>query len=173
MPEMTKSSPKKKTAKKTKKKVSKKAKSTGVVETRGRPSLFSDEIFNKIVEMYTEGKTEDQVAEIIGVHVETIRRWKREKEGFRWASAEAKMIADEMVEASLFKKAIGFNYFEEQATRDGVQALQKYAQPDPRAQIFWLKNRRSADWKDRVEVEHKSNHSIFLDTGDEEEDIPV
>ena len=139
----------------------------------GRPSVFSDAVIQKIIELYKEGRTEQQVADIIGVHVDTIRKHKKSNDSFLWASKEAKQIADEMVEASLFKKAIGFNYYEEQSTKDGVLALQKYCAPDTKAQIFWLKNRKSDDWKDRVEVEQKSTASVFLGTGDGEEEIPL
>ena len=149
------------------------SKPTTEAKTLGRPSLFSETVLTKILELYGKGLTDEQVSEIIGVHVNTLRRWKDKKETFRWATKEAKMVADELIEASLFKKALGFNYFEEQSTKDGIVALQKYSTPDTKAQIFWLKNRRSQDWKDRVEVVEFSTKTIRLNTGDEETDIDL
>lgn len=161
------------TKKKTKKASVQEPTQEPVLETRGRPSVFCEEVANKIIQLHSEGRTDKQVAEIIGVHENTVIRWRKEKDFFRWSSKEAKMLADEMVEASLFKKATGFNYYEEQATKDGVQALQKYHAPDTKAQIFWLKNRRSDEWKDKIEVEQRSTTSILLDTGEEEEEYSL
>lgn len=148
---------------------------TGTADKKmGRPTVFSETVLQKCVDLFGEGKTDEQVAKIIGVTSQTIRNWRKSHEEFFWATKEAKLLADEMVEASLFKKAIGFNYFEEQATKDGIQSLQKFSTPDTKAQIFWLKNRKPKDWKDKVEIENRSTASIFLDpgTGDKEE-IPL
>lgn len=142
-------------------------------ETRGRPSVFSEEVAKKIIELHGQGKTDEQVAEIIGITSQTLRNWRKSNENFLWATREAKLLADEMVEASMFKNAVGFNYYEQQTSKDGVVALRKYKAPDTKAQIFWLKNRKPKEWRDTVQLEQDANYTILVDTGDEEEEFDV
>lgn len=61
-----------------------------------------------------------------------------QKPQFLQSLKEAKQAADDLVEASLFHKAIGWN---------GMPS-------DTTAAIFWLKNRRPAEWREKQEVEH-------------------
>ena len=38
--------------------------------------------------------------------------------------------------------------------------IRKYYPPDSTALIFWLKNRKPADWRDKVEPEHSGTVQI-------------
>lgn len=120
----------------------------------GRPTAFDEEKATKIVELFANGSTEAEVAEIIGVHENTIRNWKKSHQKFLWATKEAKEFADSLVEKSLFKRAIGMKYYEEAVTKDGVIAIQKYAPPDAQSMKYWLNNRKPKQWRDRVEMVH-------------------
>ena len=59
------------------------------------------------------------------------------------------------------KRALGYSY-EEKTFEDGVlkKVVVKEVQPDTTAQIFWLKNRMSANWRDKVEVNNSNNEEI-------------
>lgn len=119
----------------------------------GRPSKFNDKIADKIIKLAEEGKTEEQISEIIGVHVNTLRNWKGKHPEFLWAIREAKLTADELVEASLFSRAVGYSHPEVKVfCQDGQiieHVVQKHYPPEVQAQQFWLKNRRPDEWREK------------------------
>ena len=132
----------------------------------GRPSIFSETVASKIIELGGEGKTDKQICEITGIGATTLDRWKREKENLRWALNKAKAAADELVEASLFHRALGYSHPEEKifcsegiVTR--VETTQHYP-PDATSAIFWLKNRKPKEWRDKTELEVGSTGSITV-----------
>ena len=45
--------------------------------------------------------------------------------------------------------------------------IRKYYPPDTTAGIFWLKNRKPAEWRDKQEVEHSGNVTIQASPLDE------
>jgi hypothetical protein len=123
------------------------------VNKGGRPSKFNETVRDKILELAEEGKTEEQIAEIIGIHVNTLRNWKGKHPTFLWALKESKGVADDLVEASLFQRAIGYTHPEEKVFCHLGQLVkhqgQKHIPPDVTAQIFWLKNRRPDEWREK------------------------
>lgn len=68
--------------------------------------------------------------------------------------------ADIEVENSLYKRAMGYRY-DEVTLEGGVEKrrVTKEVPPDVTAQIFWLKNRKPAQWRDRLNVDAKMEHS--------------
>ena len=137
-----------------------------------RPSKFNIALSEKMIELYNKGKTDRQVAEIIGVSERTITNWKASNPGFLLSLKEAKQGADDLVEASLFSRAIGYTNPEEKifCDKDGniirAPTLKHYA-PDVTAQIFWLKNRRPELWRDKIEISNED------DQAKEVEAIPI
>jgi len=65
---------------------------------------------------------------------------------------------DSRVENALLKRALGYEYTETryEETDKGEKRVEvtKHVPPDPRAAIFWLKNRRPDKWSDRQVLEH-------------------
>jgi len=142
----------------------------------GRPSLFSEVAGTKITELALAGKTDDQVAEIIGVHVNTIRNWKKNNKQLLWSVNEAKQQADEFVEASLFSRAVGYTHPEERIfcnQNGGITRADttKHYPPDATSMIFWLKNRKPKEWRDRVEVAPGEPIKFLVGLGDEQEKL--
>ena len=91
---------------------------------------------------------------------------------FRELLKEGKEISDLNVESALYKRAMGYEY-EETTTevvvdKDGngtttfVRKTKKQIAPDTTAQIFWLKNRQSARWKDRHDMDVTVNPFLEL-----------
>ena len=63
------------------------------------------------------------------------------------------------VENMLYKRATGYEYDEvKEEYEDGVltkrTVTKKTVVPDTSAQIFWLKNRKPTEWRDRREVDN-------------------
>ena len=108
---------------------------------RGRRSTFNEKIRDTIIRLVEEGKTDKQVAEAIGVSKRTLSNWKGNHSDLLQAVREAKLTADELVEMSLYRKAIGW---------------EKMA-PDTTAAMFWLRNRQPKKWREKTESDTQVN----------------
>lgn len=114
---------------------------------RGRPTKFNEQLSQIMINLAAEGKTNQEIADIVGVAESTVRLWAKSIPDFSAAIKEVKDVADSLVEAALFQKATGYEGYP----------------PDTTAAIFWLKNRRPTEWRDRHELEvenpsAESNH---------------
>lgn len=123
---------------------------------RGRPSSFNPEVKNKVIELAKEGKTDVEISEIIGIHPNTLGYWKGKYKDFLWSLKEAKQNADDLVKASLFRRATGYYHDEEkiffhQGDVTRVKTVKHYP-PDTGAAIFWLKNRQPKEWRETYQV---------------------
>jgi hypothetical protein len=102
------------------------------------------------------GGTDEQIAEMLGVSVDSITRWKQKHPDFCGALKLGKDEADDRVERSLFERATGYSHpdvhvsnFQGDIT---LTPITKQYPPDTTAGIFWLKNRRPKEWRDRQEL---------------------
>lgn len=101
-----------------------------------------------------DGLTDEQIASNIGIAPKTLYRWQDRFGQIRQALKVGKEVVDIQVENALLKRALGYRY--EEVTREYgevTRVVTKEVQPDTTAQIFWLKNRRPAAWRDRRETE--------------------
>lgn len=109
-----------------------------------------------------DGLTYQQIADNMHINVATLRVWRITYPTIDAALKESADIADRHVENVLYKRALGFRYYEEISERrmneeTGVEELmvvrriEKQALPDVTAQIYWLKNRKPKDWRDKRE----------------------
>lgn len=89
-----------------------------------------------------DGLIEKQIYKNMGVSKNVFYRWKKENQEFRDLLKESKDTADREVENALFKSATGF-----------VGPDEKYYPPNTTAQIFWLKNRKHDEWRDKRETD--------------------
>lgn len=104
------------------------------------------------------GLTDEQIAKNIGINRTTLYDWKKKETNIADALKKGKEVIDFEVENALLKKALGYTITikEEKLDKDGcVHTLEKdvHIPPDTTAQIFWLKNRKPNNWKDRVETD--------------------
>ncbi len=142
----------------------------------GRPSTYASDYVEQAAKLCALGATDDEMADFFGVHRSTLYRWKLEHPDFCDAIKAGKAIADDRVERSLYQKATGFDYTEEQAIKVKVGQheekveiveVRRHAPADTTAAIFWMKNRKPEDWRDKTEVQ--VTHSL-ADLSDEELD---
>lgn len=113
-----------------------------------------------------DGLTDKQIASNIGINETTLNRWKKDHLPIMQVLKESKEIADRQVENALHKTALGFYYEEDMVTNQGdVVRVKKYSKPNTTAQIFWLKNRKPADWRDKQEIE-QTNTNIEIRVGE-------
>lgn len=123
---------------------------------RGRPQTYDPERHPLWAEGLAKlGKIEDDIAAAMGIHVSTLRDWKKKFPEFSVALKIGKSEADTQVESALYKRALGYQY-EEIKTVNGDERIEKTIKqvpPDVTAQIFWLKNRRPDEWRDKQQTE--------------------
>lgn len=112
----------------------------------GRPSMADKWIKGdgliKVRGWARDGLTNEQIAHNIGINVKTLYDWQNKYSNFCNALKDTKDIVDRQVENALYKSACGF------IGDDG-----KYYPPSTTAQIFWLKNRKRLEWRDKIEQE--------------------
>lgn len=121
---------------------------------------LDDKQIQKITKLYEQGATDEMVATALGIHRATLHRWKVANPELLHAIKVAKDVVDDLVELSLFNRAIGYSYdsekiFYNMKTNQVVRVpVVVHVPPDPTSIIFHLKNRRPDRWRDvnRTEV---------------------
>lgn len=131
-----------------------------------RPTKFSKDKEEIAIVMYELGATDKQVAKVLKVAEQTINNWKIKNPSFFESLKEGKLYKDGEVETSLLKRAKGFVRRIERVGKDGQPIiLKEEVPPDPTSMIFWLKNRKPKEWRDKQEVEHSGEVGVTLNIG--------
>ena len=126
----------------------------------GRPSSYKPEFAEQAVKLCQLGATDAELADFFKVTTVTIWRWQSAHVEFCNALKRGKDAADERVERSLYARATGYThdavkiFMPAGAKKPVYAAYQEHVPPDVTAQIFWLKNRRRDEWRDKQEHEH-------------------
>lgn len=136
----------------------------------GRPTKYKPEYAKIARQMCELGATDPQLAAAFEVNTCTIALWKVTYPEFSDAIKISKDCADNLVEQSLYKRALGYETEEIDIRVIEGQIVQtpikKVYPPDPTAMIFWLKNRQKEKWRDKQEVQHSG--SIMAEMTDEQ-----
>lgn len=99
------------------------------------------------------GLVDEQIAHNMGINVATLYQYKNKYSDICNALKKGKEVVDLEVENALLKRALGYEYEERVIDDKGEKTIIKHLPPDTTAQIFWLKNRKPADWRDKRETE--------------------
>lgn len=127
---------------------------------------LTEEGLIKIEGWARDGLTDEQMAHNIGISASTLYDWKKKYPELSESLKRGKEVVDRQVENALLKTALGFEYEEETVTNTGaVVTTKKYSKPNTTAQIFWLKNRKSNEWRDQQHIE-QTNRNIEVVVGD-------
>jgi len=111
---------------------------------------------------FRDGLTIEQIAHNIGIKRITFHGWMNKYPEIAEIALKTREVVDREVENSLFKKAMGFEVEETETIirvdNKGrevkeVKKYKKYIPPSDTALIYWLKNRKPTEWRDRREVE--------------------
>jgi hypothetical protein len=120
----------------------------------GRPTAYKPEYAEQAQKLCQLGATDVELADFFEVAVRTIANWQTRHPEFLQALKAGKDVADERVERSLYHKAIGYTFDAVKIFNHQGAALEvpyrEHVPPDTTAAIFWLKNRRPKDWRERV-----------------------
>jgi hypothetical protein len=123
----------------------------------GRPPEYDPTIHPKIVQaLAAEGKSNRKLAKNLGIGEKTFYLWQSKYSEFRDAIKAGKEWPDDMVEASLFQRAIGYSHPAQKImVVDKEVEIVDYTEhypPDTNAAEFWLTNRRPKVWKHKQEI---------------------
>jgi hypothetical protein len=105
-----------------------------------------------------DGLTNGQIANNIGIDERTLYRWKEKESLICQSLKKGREVADYEVENALFKRALGYTIQikEQKIDKDGCvhdTTRDMHVPADTTAQIYWLKNRKPKEWRDKVEQE--------------------
>lgn len=120
-----------------------------------------------------DGLTEAQIAEKMEVSLNSIWQWKKKSEEFSNALKNGKDAVDRKVENSLLNSALGYTKkikepikLKTVKQKDGAKIEEErieyvdkeiFIPGNVTAQIFWLKNRKPAEWRDKQVIESTAN----------------
>ncbi len=140
---------------------------TNAVEKKaGRPSSFTDKLVLSILEFAKTGATDSEIAERFGFAESTLYLWKSKYPTFSEALKDAKDFADEMIELSLFRRAVGYQHPDLHfSAYEGCVTATPYIKclpPDTSAAIFLLKNRQPDKYRDvqKIDVTAEIKHTL-------------
>jgi hypothetical protein len=125
----------------------------------GRPTAYKDEYAVQAKKLCLLGAKDSELADFFEVSEQTINAWKIAQPIFLESLREGKADADANVAHSLYRRALGYSHEAVKIVADaksGDSAIVPYTEhypPDTTACIFWLKNRRKAEWRDKVDHE--------------------
>lgn len=126
-----------------------------------RPSKYKPEFASQAAKLCKLGATDAQLADFFQVAVSTVNLWKVEHKEFSESIKVPKGEADQRVEQSLYLRAMGYEHDEVDIRVIGGELvktdIRKFYPPDTTAAIFWLKNRKPAEWRDKTDVEHSGD----------------
>ncbi|MBC2659739.1 terminase [Pseudomonas sp. MSSRFD41] len=130
----------------------------------GRPTKYKPEYVQQAEKLCALGATDSEMADFFEVTISTFSLWKVKHPEFSEALKGGKDIADRRVETALYNRAMGYSH-EETDVRvvDGAVVMTpmiKHYPPDTTAAIFWLKNRKPQEWRDKRETELSGGVSV-------------
>lgn len=129
----------------------------------GRPTDFNERIQATIVRLIKEGKTEAEIAGLLSISKTTLQNWKGKHPDFLVAVRQAREVADTLVEAALFSRAIGCSHPETKVfIYEGcpvTEEITKHYPPDTQAAMFWLRNRKPKEWREKNEGDVTVNNT--------------
>ena len=108
-----------------------------------------------------KGATQKEIADKLGISMTALKNWKGRHEAFKTALEAPQGDVDDLVEAALYKRCVGYDY--EEVTRwqtigKGGELIWlekrtvKHLPPGPNSIQFWLTNRRRGEWQRMPEV---------------------
>lgn len=118
-----------------------------------------------------DGLTDELICQKIGIGARTFYEWMERFPQMAQAIKRGKAPVDIEVENALLKRALGYEYEEVTTETEEIpigkpdengerqillktktKRVVKQVVPDVTAQIFWLKNRKPEQWRDKVEA---------------------
>ncbi len=137
----------------------------------GRPTEYDPKYCEQANKLCKLGATDEEMADFFDVSVTTLNNWKEKHPEFLLSIREGKEVADMEVVNNLYNGCFDRAIVEEQAfkvkevsydengkrcesERVEVVSVARAVPGDYRSQQFWLRNRKSKNWREKIETEH-------------------
>jgi hypothetical protein len=139
------------------------------MKTIGRPKGYKAAYHDKLVyRLAASGNGDTLIAEAIDISPSTFDQWKVKHKTLMCSLTDGKKQADDMVEASLYHRAIGYKHKDTHVSAYmgdvTLTPIEKIYPPEPGAIKMWLTNRRPKEWRERTEIE--TSGSLTIEAGD-------
>ena len=126
------------------------------------------------------GLTEEQIAKNCGIKRQTLYEWKKKYPDIDDTIKKNKEIVDYEVENALLKKCFGYNakviknfkvkkitYNDNGRKISETEELvekedEVHVSADTTAQIFWLRNRKPNDWRDKPQIQDDKDEGVII-----------
>lgn len=145
-----------------------------------RPNRYETEVKDKLILVEgwaRDGLTNEQIANNLGIGIRTLYEYRDKYPQFSHALKRGKEVIDREVENSLLRKALGFKetvkkaikiknveYSNGKRLRETEEVVlvdeEVFVPPDTTANIFWLKNRKPKEWRDKQEIETSGETTV-------------
>jgi len=132
----------------------------------GRPTKYNRVDLKQAEKLAEKGFIDQDFADFYGVNIDTIYEWKKVHKEFSDTLKSGKEISDTKVVRSLYERATGYSHpdvhisnYQGEIT---VTPITKHYAPDTTAAIFWLKNRRPDEWRDKRDIELSTPKAIKI-----------
>lgn len=131
----------------------------------GPKTKLTPKVLKALKLLYNRGFTDKEAATAIGVTEQTINNWKKNDSKLFESLKDWKLEADLDIEKSLRQRAEGYTCKETKVFKTSddeiiTKEVIKHYPPDPTSMIFWLKNRKPKEWRDKQEIEHDHNFKV-------------
>lgn len=129
----------------------------------------------EIEQMARDGYRDEDISKALGISRATFYNWVDKYEDFAEAVRKGKEVVDAEIENKLLDNARGYTVWEETQElkmvidpvtgyKDEqmvtVKRVLKHIKGDTTAQIFWLKNRRPDQWRDKQHIAHEGQIGV-------------
>lgn len=141
-------------------------KAAATKRARGRPSKYDPKTAPVIAAgLARGGATDIEIADALEIASSTFYAWQAAHPEFAQALTLGKQSPDERVVRSLYRRAVGYSFdtvkiFKPAGEDPTIVPYREHVPPDTTAAIFWLKNRRREDWRDKVDHEHEAGPGL-------------
>lgn len=130
----------------------------------GRRSKYETHVETRLFEIECwarDGMIDDDIAIKLGVAKSTFHSYKNKFPELVESLKKGKEVVDYQVENALLKRALGYRYDEiTHEFGEETKRVTKEVTPDTTAQIFWLKNRKPKEWRDKQDIEHTGSMDV-------------
>lgn len=125
----------------------------------GRGTKFEPDMVEMARQWRRDGGTLQQIAQNLGIHIDTLHEWRKKHTDFSDALRESTDYVNATVENAMLKRARGFTYTEVSQEYENIDGrmvkvkskrIRKRVLGDVDAQKFWLTNRQPAKWKSKI-----------------------
>ena len=118
----------------------------------GRPTLYKPEYAERARDLCARGATNPDLAGRFSVARSTIDLWIANHPEFAEAVQQGRDVADATAVESLFTRVTGYNHQAEKVFlyrgEPRTATYTAHVPPESKACMYWLRNRRPADWRE-------------------------